>query len=238
MPLPTVVENNSFLDIIRAVTDRDNINPDVIHKLIDAQERILDRQAEMDFNIAMGHLRKQLNEHPIIKNKDNPQTKSKYSDLNAIKKVLDPLMADFGFYDRYEDSFPVQGMIMTTCEIVHTSGHAKRNSVMLALDDVGIAGSKNKTAPHAGSSTMTYNQRLALGRAFGIRIGDDKDGNSIKTVSQEDIQEIRSGIEMTESNEADFLKYMNVPKLSDILSRDMPRIRMSFKSKMKKKAEV
>ena len=49
--------------------------------------------------------------------------------------------------------------------------------IQMPLDNKGIAGTVNKTMPHAVASSVTYARRVGLCALLGISTGDDKDGN-------------------------------------------------------------
>lgn len=215
-------EDQSFMSIIERVATDPDADVHKLEKLLDMQERVMDKQAEIEFNQDMAKLREEL--PVIIKNKKNSQTNSTYADLDNIKKHVDPLLTKYGFYDRYEDEYPSEGVVKTTCEIVHKTGHSKRNSVQFVLDDKGIKGSANKTAVHAAASSMTYGQRLALCRALGIRISQDDDGNSArKTLPTERAAELDTRInKLKDAKEykPKFLGYMKVERVDLIAEKD------------------
>lgn len=211
------------------------LSADVLHKLISAQERVMDRQSEIDFNQDMAKLRRDLNDHPVMKSRNNNQTKSKYADLEDVKRVVDPLLAKYGFFDRYEDDFPADGTIGTTCEIVHMNGHSKKNRVQFKLDDRGIAGSVNKTQVHAAASSMTYGQRVSLCRALGVRISEDDDGNAAgsQTINDDQLVQIEEWIESSGADKDGFLKYMGVRSISQIPASSFNKAVWALKSKQK-----
>ncbi|MAH03973.1 MAG: hypothetical protein CL561_00235 [Alphaproteobacteria bacterium] len=216
--VPAVMPDQ-VLEMIERVASNPDADVSKLEKIMDLQERMLNRDAETAFNIDMAKLREEL--PPIIKNKRNNQTNSNYADLAEIKKTVDPLLSKYGFYDRYEDEFLDGNMIRTTCEIVHRQGHSKRNTVQFALDDKGIKGSVNKTSIHASASSMSYGQRISLCRALGVRIAEDDDGNGSgqEPISIEIAADIDSRInKLTDANEYKnkFLGYMKVNAIQEI----------------------
>jgi hypothetical protein len=224
-------------DGVVQLMERLAVNPDIdvekFDRMLTMQERILDRQAEMDFNVAMAKLRKEL--PPIFKNKKNIQTNSTYADLDAIKKVADPLLTKYGFYDRYEDVYPDERTVETTCEIVHESGHSKRNSVRFTLDDAGIKGSINKTPTHATASSMTYGQRLSLCRALGIRLSTDDDGNAmaqaIDTEAAVELDQRINKLADAKAYKPKFLSYMKANSIQEIRAVDYLKAVNAIKAK-------
>ena len=232
-----IVEHKSTSNDVLAVIEKVVMNPDVdiqkMEALLKLQERIMDRQAEIDYHNAMSDLRTELNNNPVIKSRKNNQTKSTYADLEDVKTVVDPLLVKYGFYDKYEDDYPADGIVGTTCVITHRNGHKERNRVQFRLDDKGIAGSVNKTNVHATASSMTYGQRISLCRALGVRISDDDDGNlaGAQTITQEQEMWIVEVLQETESDKNKFLSYMGVSKISDIPASHFEKARIMLDEK-------
>lgn len=209
---------------VMSVIERAASNPDVdvskMQALIDMKMQVFDKEAEIAFNKAMTELRKDMT--PVIKNKSNSQTKSKYADLEAIKKAVDPLLIKHGFFDSYDDDFPEDGVIVTTCILTHEGGHARRNKVRFKRDNVGIQGSKNKTDVHGDASAMTYGQRLSLCRALGVRISEDDDGNAAGNVFITDAQaaKIKELLKETDSNVKGFLDLFGVQDVDSLPEKE------------------
>jgi hypothetical protein len=216
--LPAELPEKSLSTIADLARDP-NMTPDKLNQYIDASMRIMNKQAEIEFNQDMAKLKDELKDTPIQKNKANTQTSSRYADLDAIKAIVDPLLAKYGFFDRYEDEFPDINTVRTTCEIVHRMGHSRRNTVQFGLDRTGIKGSVNKTDIHAAASSMTYGQRLSLCRALGIRISEDDDGNAAGSskINAEQVSIIQGLLEETKTDIALFCsQYLKLPSLADI----------------------
>lgn len=226
-------QKNDFLSIIEKALSNPIFDADKLEKLINLQERILNKNAESAFNNDMVRLREEL---PIVvKNKRNSQTNSNYADLEAVQDVVYPLLNKYGFFDRYEDDYPADGLVGTTCEIVHRDGHSKRNRVQFSLDDKGIKGTVNKTLPHAIASSMTYGQRLSLCRALGVKIGLDDDGNlsGNKVISNDQGMQINSLIQSSGADKTGFLNYMGVDELEKIKASDFNKAITALNAKAK-----
>lgn len=213
--LEKIDNKNAVLDVIERVATNKDVDVSKMQALIDMQIQVMDKEAEMAFNKAMVALRKEL--PVIVKKKVNSQTSTKYADLSSIKQIVDPLLLKHGFFDRYSDRFPSDGVIVTKCIITHELGHKEENEVQFKRDDVGIKGSKNKTDVHGDASAMTYGQRLSLCRALGIRIAEDDDGNKAQgTITQEHFIRLNELIEETNTDEEKFLQLFNVNNLEEL----------------------
>lgn len=230
-------ESNTMIDIIAKAAADPNVDVAKLEKLLDMQERIMSKQAEIEYNLDMNSLRAEI--PPVVRNKANNQTNSKYADLEAVQKVVAPLLAKYGFYDRYEDDFPCERMVGTTCEIVHKNGFSRKNRVQFALDDVGIKGSVNKTTTHATASSMTYGQRLSLCRALGIQITVDNDGNNEKAVLPNEFAvELDLLITETKTDKVKFLQFMKADSVQNILAKDYIKAKKALEDKKRLNAKA
>lgn len=237
-PIAPITDVTQFIE--KAITNPDT-DPEKLHQILDFQERILDRQAEYDFNSAMVALRKEL--QPIVKNKANKQTSSKYADLNAIKKAVDPLLEKHGFYDSYDDDFPEDGVIITTCILTHAGGHSRKNKVRFKRDNVGIKGTANKTDVHGDASAMTYGQRLSLCRALGIRISEDDDGNAAgnEAIHPDNAEKLKQLIKETNSDTKAFCEMFGCNDVDSLPQRELRKanaILISKRAEMQAKGEI
>lgn len=170
-------DTSAIIQIIdRAATDP-NVDIDKMERLLDMQERIFNKNAEMAFNSAMAIVQK---ETPRIKREaDNPQTRSKYAKLESINQVLVPIYTENGFALSFgTGDTPSEGWQRITCKISHVGGHSASFFVDLPVDDEGLKGNTNKTKMHGAGSTMSYGRRYLTVLIFNITISDeDNDGN-------------------------------------------------------------
>lgn len=212
-------ESNAMINIIAKAAADPNVDVSKLEKLLDMQERIMTKQAQIDYNNDMLKLKTEL--PAIIKTKTNTQTNSNYADLESIKDTVDPLLTKYGFFDRYEDDFPSPTRVGTTCILTHRGGHKERNRVEMDLDDKGIKGTTNKTSIHATASSMTYNQRLALCRALSIKVATDADGNlNNSVITQEQLAAINELADKVKADKALFCKAIKVNSLAEIKVKD------------------
>jgi len=171
-------DTSAIIQIIdRAATDP-NVDIDKMERLLNMQERIFDKNAEMAFNTAMAIVQQ---ETPRIKREaDNPQTRSKYAKLESINHVLVPIYTENGFALSFgTGDTPSEGWQRITCKISHVGGHSANFFVDLPVDDEGLKGNTNKTKMHGAGSTMSYGRRYLTVLIFNITISDeDNDGNT------------------------------------------------------------
>ena len=92
---PSVNQTGQVLNTLMASLDSGNLQPEQLTMILDAQERVLDRQAKQDFAIAMSKCQGEMPQ--IIKSEYNEQTRSKYESLDGINKIISPGYTKHGF---------------------------------------------------------------------------------------------------------------------------------------------
>jgi hypothetical protein len=225
---PAVVDQQAAM---LSMIERVALNPDLpierLNQLLDMKERIDDRareerarDAEAAYYEAMAACQVELKEHPVIKNKDNTQTHSKYADLAAISKAVDAVIHRHGFMV----SFQPGGKNEAGDEIVRYTiagkGHVERGEAVLPTDDKGPKGEVNKTKLHGFGSTMSYGRRYLKLMLFDIATGDDDDGNkggaTGSTISADQFRNLRDLIGRAGADEAKFLATLKVSMLEEL----------------------
>lgn len=195
------------------------VDADSLEKLLNMQERILDRQAEQEYTNAMVAVQSDMTKKGIEEDGLNTQTKSAYSKLESINKVLVPIYTEHGFSLSFgaEDS-PLELHVRTVCDVMHRGGHAKRYHNDMPLDLAGIGGKVNKTKIHGTGSALKYGRRYLTCMVFNISTGDlDDDGNAagqiIEYIDDKQLSILTDLISATESNEQMFCKACKVESL-------------------------
>ena len=215
------------------VIERIALNPDVdvdkMEKVMDMQERMMDRNAELEFNQAMTHVQNNL---PVIpKDAYNEHTKSHYSRHETIVKAIKPVYTREGFAISFSEAETPQikdqpKSIKIIGVLRHKAGHSETYFTVLPIDKTGIGGTVNKTGVHATGSTITYGRRYLTCMIFDVATGDDTDGN-IPTVvdetiyiSEEQSNSLYAKIDGHGVNKTGFYKWlkseMKLTKLEDV----------------------
>jgi hypothetical protein len=156
---------NAMLDMIERVT----LNPDVpiekMEKLLDIQERMMNKQAEIDFNIAFSDMQPEL---PIIKAKGRGHNSTTYARKEDMNRLVNPILKKHGFAlsfsNRQEESD-----IITVATLRHRSGHCEKTELRLKND---TSGSKN--AVQAVGSSQSYGERYTMKSILNLTITDDE----------------------------------------------------------------
>ena len=198
-----------------------NVDVAKMEKLLDMQERIFDKQAEMAFNSAMVECQAEMG--AIRKESWNDQTKSFYAKLEVVTADIKPVYTSHGFCLSFSEAeCPTIDWIRTQCEVSHVGGFSKTYYKDLPLDDAGIKGTVNKTPVHAVASTGSYGKRYVTVDIFNIVIaGTDNDAQSAKEtffVTLDQIETLRKELKINKKTEEWFLTRAQVVSI-DLLAR-------------------
>lgn len=217
-----VVESQStqVLKSLTAAVESGSLNPEQLTAILDAQERILDRQAKQDFSIAMANAQAEM---PVVfKGEHNKQTNSSFESLDGLNKAISPVYTKHGFSISFgTDESPSEDMIRITAEVTHRGGWSKDYHYDLPYDLAGIKGSVNKTKIHASGSTLTYGRRYLLKLIFNLITSDDTDddGNTaepIETLKKDEIANIEALLSEVGTSAEDYLKATAYQNIEDI----------------------
>lgn len=176
---------NSFLAVIDKVISNPNASVEMLDKILDAQERVLNKQAEMAFNSALALM---LNEIPIVaKTSDvRVQTKTgasygyKYASLDEIVEVVRPILSKHEFSVNFEHFQPDQLNVKIICVLRHSAGHSIKNELILPIETSKQSDGHGKITVQSIGATVSYGKRYTLCSILNIATGDDRDGYTVK----------------------------------------------------------
>jgi len=188
------------------------LQPEQLKMVLDAQERILDRQARQDFAIDMSKCQSEMPK--VLKNANNNQTHSKYEQLDSLNNAIKPCYTKWGFAVSF-NSFPPQneGYVAMKATVSHRSGATTEHTMELPPDNMGMQGKVNKTAVHGLASTRSYLRRYLLREIFNITTTEDVDDDaqsSVSLVSDEIADDLSSLMKTAKANKEKFLSYFGV----------------------------
>lgn len=180
--VPANVQHMSETQTIMTVIERIATNPDAdiakLEKMLDMQERIMDRNAKQSFTASLAAMQMDL---PRVIEKGQGHNNAKYALLEDINDQVRPTLHKFGFAItfrvRHEGS-----VILVTTVLSHQEGHSEETTISLPADTSGA-----KNAVQAVGSTISYGKRYGIGALLNISTGDDTDGNIKRQESEPDI---------------------------------------------------
>lgn len=239
----TSIQAGDFLEIIGKAALDPNVDPQKMHGLLDVQERMMNKQAEMAFDRDMIALQ---NDLPRIK-KDakiehrNKQTGVKevisdYATYEAIDEVIRPILQKHGFTPPRFTSEEVSTGIVIKAKLSHRDGHSESASVKLSID---ASGAKNNV--QGVGSTISYGKRYLVGMLLNLVFeGEDDDGRKAGFIemSEDQIIEIKDLLRDSGSDVTAFLKWA---KADNVDAMDATRYDAAIKlltAKLKEKENI
>lgn len=190
----TTANQDAMLSIIEKVALDPNADVLKMEKMLDMQERIFDKNAEISFNKAMVACQEAM---PVVTaDANNTQTNSKYARFETLLKEIKPVYTSHGFSLSFgEIPTDKQDHICVSCDVLHSDGYSKQYQSTLPIDTKGIKGSVNKTGIHGTASAYSYAKRYLVTMIFNIAIQDqDDDGVSAGGVTIENLLEHNAAV--------------------------------------------
>lgn len=166
-----------FLGIIERAASNPQFDPDKLDRLLQMQERILERNAQMAFNSAMQAAQSEMPK--VHRDAQNRETRSTYATLEQVVATVAPIATKNGFSMSFgtADS-PLEGHYRVVCDVAHIEGHTRRYHADVPADGTGLKGNANKTRTHAFGSSLSYGRRYLTLMIFNVATSDDDDGNA------------------------------------------------------------
>ena len=155
------------------VIERAALNPDVdidkMERLLQMQERVMDRQAMMAYSTAMAAMQTEL---PSIEERGQTNNGC-YATLEDIVDTVRPILQKHGFAVSFRIKTQERG-IQVTGVLMHKDGHREETSMLLPADMSG-----NKNAVQAFGSSTSYGKRYVLSALLNITTrGQDDNGSA------------------------------------------------------------
>jgi hypothetical protein len=226
-------EGSAFLSMIERVAKDPTVDVSKLEKMLDMQERILTKNAEMSFAQAMSRLQPKL---PIIKHtaqiKHGDKIISSYARYEDIDRQIKPLYAEEGFSIAFTSKKHETGTTYYGT-LSHKEGHSVTAEMDLTADK---SGAKNDI--QAIASTISYAKRYLVGMLLNIvTSGEDDDGKrgGTQTISLEMAAEIDVEIKKVKADKDKFLAFMNVKDVREIPLKDYGKAVNALKDKAKEK---
>jgi hypothetical protein len=172
-----IVQNNtpiisSDTQAVLSMIERVVLNPEAdmekLEKMLDLQERILNRNAKQAFTADLAAMQAEL---PLVGKAGEGHNKAKYAKLEDINEAIRPTLQKYGFAVTFRTK-QTDKTLTVIAILSHKLGHSEDTDLILPLD---TSGSKN--AVQAVGSTISYGKRYSLCALLNISTGDDNDGN-------------------------------------------------------------
>lgn len=227
-PAPTPSTAN-FLEVIKRAALDPAVDVAKMHGLLDVQERMMAKQAEINFNNDFHALQSDL---PRITKDAKIVHKGKliatYAKYETIDDVIRPLLVKHGFGLRFNTKAN-GNTIIVTATLSHRDGHSITDEIPLGID---ASGAKNNV--QGVGSTIAYGKRYLVGMLLNLVFeGEDDDGKaaSITPISDEQAAEIKELLRSTGSDVLRFLNFMDAASGDEISVEDYDKAIMALRRK-------
>lgn len=212
------------------------VDVEKLERLLNMQERILSKKAEIAFNAAFAEMQSEMPEitqHGEIK--VSGQVRSKYAKFEDINEAVKPVLQKHGFAITFKthtekDSVTVTGILM------HRDGHRESTDMMLEAD---TSGSKNGV--QSIGSSVSYAKRYVLSALLNITTrGEDDNGARGKTeyITEEQVIELKRLATETKSSIPKLCKYYKIDKIENLPASLYESTVTAFKKRGSQEAET
>lgn len=168
VPASPLQESTAIIQVIERAALNPEVDIDKMERLLEMQERVLDRQALMAYSAAMAAMQTEL---PSIAERGQGNNGA-YATLEDIVDTVRPIMKQHGFAVSFRIQTQERG-IQVTGVLMHKDGHREETSMLLPVD---TSGSKN--AVQAFGSSTSYGKRYVLCALLNITTrGQDDNGH-------------------------------------------------------------
>lgn len=224
--LATTDQATSIINVIASAAENPEVDVLKLEKLLDMQERVMNKNAEMAFNSAMAELQPQL---PTI-HKSKKGHNSSYAPYEEIDKKIRPLYTKHGFALSF-NSKKQDAMVTYFGTVSHKDGHSKTSEIELPADNSG-----SKNAIQAVGSTVSYAKRYLVGMLFNIVTTDEDDDaqGANGYITPEQKQELINLQQQVGADTVKFLKHFNVNSLDVLPAKQFNQAIVMLKAKGKK----
>jgi hypothetical protein len=160
---------NNMIRVIERVAMAENLDVSRLEKMIDMQERILDRNAKQEFYADLAAMQQKL---PRVVETSTGHNNAMYAKLEDINDIIRPTLHKFGFAVTFRSSQTEKAVVVVTV-LSHRAGHSEETSIALPPDTSG-----NKTPVQAVGSSIEYGKRYGICLILNISTGKDCDGGT------------------------------------------------------------
>lgn len=212
-------DSTALIQMIERVALNPDVDIDKMERLLQMQERIMERNAKSAFTAALATMQPLLpvidrKGNIVIHKKDAPKTpeniiqSTPYALWEDINDAIRPFLSEYGFALSFrvkKDSDRVE----VTAILSHREGHSEETTLSLPMDSTG---SKNNVQA-IGSST-SYGKRYTASALLNITSrGDDNDGvaaGADDVISDEQRDALLGKLDATKSDVAKFCKFFGI----------------------------
>jgi hypothetical protein len=222
------------MQLLAAAVDR-GAPIETVERLAALAERMEAQAARRAFDEAISAFKAEA--PTVLKDREirhNGKLISRYEDMAAISKAIDPALAKQGLSYRFRTE-ALEKAVRVTCIISHRAGHSEETSLSGPHDASGA-----KNAIQGIGSSVTYLQRYTLKAALGLAAAEDDDGKQAgqaEGLSEDQADEIEALIVETGGTISGFLGFKRIINVRDIPASQFEATKAEIRAIAKRRAE-
>jgi hypothetical protein len=186
---PQQDQNAALLAVIERVATSPDADLAKLEKMIELQERVLDRNAKQAFAAAIAAMQAEI---PEVVERGKAHNNTRYANFEDINAAVRPVLQKYGFAITFRIK-QLEGSIKVTAVLSHREGHSEETDIVLPSD---ASGSKN--AVQAVGSSVSYGKRYTMSALLNIATrGEDDDAAgavAVKKVTEFQARAIRERV--------------------------------------------
>jgi hypothetical protein len=167
-PAPALSESGAIIQVIERAAMNPNVDIDKMERLLQMQERIMERNARAAYAAAFAEMQPDLPEIPEHGKGHNNASYALWEDINDLIK---PVLAKHGFGISFKPGRDGPNITVTAI-LTHREGHSEEASMILPIDSSG-----SKNAVQAVGSSTSYGKRYTASALLNLTSRhEDDDG--------------------------------------------------------------
>jgi hypothetical protein len=180
-PAPVVSESAAIIQVIERAAMNPNVDIDKMERLLQMQERIMERNAKAAFAADLSQMQQHLpviaeNGKIVVRDKVTKQViqSTGYALWEDINEAIKPVLSAHGFALSFKTGIAPDSKVMVTGILSHRDGHSEETTMALPHDSTG-----SKNAVQAVGSSTSYGKRYTACALLNITSrGEDDDGEA------------------------------------------------------------
>lgn len=207
----TQSETSAIVSMIERAAMNPAVDIDKMERLLQMQERILDRESKSAYTADFAAMQPEL---PSIAERGKGHGTITYALWEHINDAIKPVLAKHGFALSFKVDDHEKG-IEVTANLSHRGGHSESTHKVFPAD---TSGSKNAIQSHG--SSISYGKRYLASALLNLTShAEDDDGMSAnrgETITDDQVLQIRDLLLANGRDEKKFLAYIKLASLADI----------------------
>jgi hypothetical protein len=223
--LPAISESAAIIQVIERAAMNPNVDIDKMERLLQMQERIMERQARASYMSALADMQLDL---PEIPENGKGHVNIKYALWEDINELIRPVLGRHGFSLSFRTG-QQDGKISVTGVLSHREGHSEETTMQLPTD---TSGSKN--AVQAVGSSTSYGKRYVAQALLNLTSrNEDDDGQNagVRPISAEQRKVLQGLIEAAGGDVPTFCSWAQIESLAAMPEGKFAKAKQALEAK-------